>query len=141
MGRRRNPQEYSPEEFDSVVAMIRGDKGLQEDIERITGQSLEGKNAREMFDLFRTIQVVTDVQATVVNYGRARQAVRQTRIDMDLDPANLPPDTARYVADLQAKVDDERAQRLRAEERLKAATSRNVLTLPAGTPTRKAVGQ
>ncbi|MFI6883406.1 hypothetical protein [Streptosporangium canum] len=141
MGRRRNPQEYSPEEFDSVVAMIRSDKGLQEDIERITGQSLEGKNARELFDLFRTIQVVTDVQATVVNYGRARQAVRQTRIDMDLDPANLPPDTARYVAELQAKVDDERAQRLRAEERLKAATSRNVLTLPAGTPTRKAVGQ
>ncbi|MER5420375.1 hypothetical protein [Streptosporangium roseum] len=141
MGRRRNPQEYSPEEFDSVVAMIRSDKGLQEDIERITGQSLEGKTPRELFDVFRTIQVVTDVQATVVNYGRARQAVRQTRIDMDLDPANLPPDAARYVAELQAKVDDERAQRLRAEERLKAATSRNVLTLPAGTPTRKAVGQ
>ncbi|MFC3985473.1 hypothetical protein [Streptosporangium jomthongense] len=130
---KRRPQEYSPEEFDAVVALIRADEGLQQDIEKITGQSLADKTPRELFDLFRTLQSAVDVQATVVRYGRARTAVRRTRIEMDLDPANLPPATAQYVEDLQAKVDDERRQRLKAEAALKAMQSRNVLSLPAGT--------
>lgn len=83
--KRRNPQDYSPEEFDQVVAMIRRDQELREDIEAITGQSLEGKNARELFNAFRTIAKVTEVQAVVVNYGRARQAIRDTRATLEAD--------------------------------------------------------
>lgn len=140
MTKRRTSQGYSPDEFDAAVAMIRNDQGLQQDIEKITGQSLEGKSPRELFELFRAIQAAAEVQATVVNYGRARQAVRRTRIEMDLDPANLPPETAQYVAELQAKVDDEKAQRLKAEAALKVTQSRNVLPLPAGNTSRKAAG-
>lgn len=85
MTRSRNPQNYSPDEFDSVVAMIQGDPDLRADIEAITGQQLDGKTPRELFDLFRTIQHTTEVQAVVVNYGRARQAVRDTRAQLEAD--------------------------------------------------------
>lgn len=81
----RNPQEYSPNEFDAVVAMIRSDAALRADIEAITGQKLDGKTPRELFDLFHTIQRTTEVQAVVVNYGRARQAVRETRAQLEAD--------------------------------------------------------
>lgn len=82
MTKKRNPQEYSPEEFDAVVAMIRADAELREDIEAIIGQSLEGKTARELFDAFRTIKRATELQLTVAAYGKARQLLRQTRADL-----------------------------------------------------------
>ncbi|MFC4006559.1 hypothetical protein ACFOY2_04960 [Nonomuraea purpurea] len=81
----RNPQDYSPEEFDAVVAMIQGDAELRKDIEAITGQAVAGKSPRELFELFRTIQHTTEVQAVVVNYGRARRAVRDTRAQLEAD--------------------------------------------------------
>ena len=83
--RRARAVDYSPEEFDAVVRMIRNNPELQQDIEAITGQSLDGKSAREVFDLFRTIEAVSGVQAVVVNYGRARQAVRDTRASLEAD--------------------------------------------------------
>jgi hypothetical protein len=126
MTRPKKAQEYSPEEFDTVVALIRGDAGLRDDIEAITGQKLDGKSPRELFDLFLTLQRATEVQATVVRYGQARRAVRQTRVDL-ADPVMLPPATAEYVATLQAKVDEERRLRLAAQERVKALQNRPAL--------------
>lgn len=85
MGSRKKPQEYSPEEFDAVVALIQGDADLRKDIEAIAGQTVAGKSPRELFDLFRTLHRTTEVQAVVVNYGRARQAVRDTRAQLEAD--------------------------------------------------------
>lgn len=113
----RKPQDYTPEEFTTVVAMIRNDAGLRSDIEKITGQSLDGKTNRELFDLFRAIDQAAQVQAAVVRYGKARQAVRETRLALqDLPPADMPPTQAAYVEKLQQRVDALKAenQRLRA---------------------------
>lgn len=129
--RSRKPQEYSSEEFDAVVALIQGDESLRDDIEAITGQKLDGKTPRELFDLFRTLDEAAKVQATVVRFGQARRAVRQTRIDL-AEPEMLPPSTAEYVAGVQARLDAEKRKREAAEAELKALRSRNVLQLPAG---------
>lgn len=83
--RKRNAQEYNAEEFDAVVQMIQSDAGLRADIEAITGQTLDGKTPRELFDAFRTIEKSNEVLATVVNHGRARQAVRDTRALLEAD--------------------------------------------------------
>lgn len=131
MARQKKAQEYSPEEFDAVVALIRRDEQLRADIEAITGQKLAGKTPRQLFDLFRTLEGAAQVQTVVVRYGQARRAVRQTRIDL-AEPAMLPPATAEYVAGLQAKVDAEKRRRKAAEDELKALRSRNVLQLPTG---------
>jgi hypothetical protein len=138
MTKPRKAQEYSPEEFDAVVALIRRDEELRADIEAITGQKLDGKTPRQLFDLFRMLEGAAQVQTVVVRYGQARRAVRQTRIDL-ADPEMLPPATAEYVAGLQEKVDAEKRRRKAAEEELKALRSRNVLQLPTGKPTGKAV--
>ncbi|PZG49874.1 hypothetical protein C1I98_11200 [Spongiactinospora gelatinilytica] len=81
----RRSYDYSPEEFDRAVTMIQSDADLRADIEAITGQSLDGKSPRELFDTFRSIQRAAEVQAAVVNYGRARQAVRDTRAMLEAD--------------------------------------------------------
>lgn len=83
MTKKKNAQQYSSEEFDAVVALIKRDADLRRDIEAITGQKLDGKTPRELFDLFRAIQGATEVQAVVVRYGQARQAVRQVRAELD----------------------------------------------------------
>ncbi|MER6575776.1 hypothetical protein [Nonomuraea sp. NPDC001023] len=122
----RKPQDYSPDEFDSVVAMIRKDASLRADIEAITGQTLNGKTPRELFNLFRTIQQTTAVQAAVVNYGRARQAVRDTRAMLaegaleDLDAADP---ALRRIRDLEAKVDELKSTNIRLKETNKALMS------------------
>jgi hypothetical protein len=128
----RKPQEYSAKEFDAVVALIRQDESLREDIEAITGQKLDdGKSPRELFDLFLTLEGATQVQAVVVRYGQARRAVRQTRIELAA-PDMLPPSTAEYVAGVQSRLDAEKRRREAAEAELKVLRSRNVLQLPAG---------
>jgi len=83
--RKRTAQDYSAAEFDGVVKMIQDDAGLRADIEAITGQSLDGKTPRELFDAFRTIEKSNEVLAAVVNHGRARQAVRDTRAMLEAD--------------------------------------------------------
>ncbi|TQS30014.1 hypothetical protein [Microbispora sp. KK1-11] len=127
MTRKPKPaQGYSPEEFDTVVTMIQRDSALRADIETITGQKLDGRTPRELFDLFRAIDQAADVQAAVVRYGRARQAVRQTRIELqDLPPADMPPSQAAYVQGLQERLDAEKA----ANQQLRAANA----ALRAGT--------
>jgi hypothetical protein len=135
--KQKKPQEYTADEFDAVVAHIQGDPELRMDIEAITGQSLAGKSPRELFDVFRAIQGVTEVQAVVFRYGQARRALRQTRVDL-AEPINLPPSTAQYVADLQAKVDEEKRRRLQAEAALKQATQPGLVAVPSAL--RKAVG-
>lgn len=118
MSRKPKPaQGYSPEEFDIAVSMIRNDAALRADIETITGQTLDGKTPRQLFDLFRAINTAAEVQGAVVRYGRARQAVRQTRIELqDLPPADMPPSQAAYVERLQERLDATKAeiQQLRA---------------------------
>jgi hypothetical protein len=79
----RRAQEYSAAEFDQTVALIQGDASLREDIEAITGQKLEGKTSRELFDLFRSIEQATQIQVTVARFGQARQAVRATRAALE----------------------------------------------------------
>lgn len=127
----RKPQEYSAKEFDAVVALIRQNESLREDIEAITGQTLDGKSPRELFDLFLTLEGATQVQGVVVRYGQARRLVRQTRIELAA-PEMLPPSTAEYVADVQSRLDAEKRRREAAEAELRALRSRNVLQLPAG---------
>ncbi len=83
MSKKRHPQQYSAEEFDAVVALIQRDAGLRADIEAITGQKLDGKKPRELFDLFRAIDQAADLQVTVAKYGRARQLVREVRADLE----------------------------------------------------------
>lgn len=81
----RKPQDYSQAEFEAVIKMIQNEPKLRADIEAVTGQKLRGKSPREVFDLFRTIQQVTEIQATVINYGRARQALADTRAQLEAD--------------------------------------------------------
>ena len=124
--KQKKPQEYTAEEFDAVVAMIRNDASLRADIEAITGQVLNGKTPRELFDLFQTIQKTTAIQAAVVNYGRARQAVRDTRAMLaegalaELDPADP---ALRRIRDLEAKVDELKSTNIRLKETNKALMS------------------
>jgi len=118
VGRKSKPaQSYSPEEFDAVVSLIQRDASLRSDIEKITGQSLNDKTPRQLFDLFRAIDQAAQVQAAVVRYGRARQAVRETRIALqDLPPADMHPSQAAYVEQLQRRLDEAKRenQQLRA---------------------------
>lgn len=124
--KQKKPQEYTADEFDAVVAMIRNDASLRADIEAITGQALNGKTPRELFDLFQTIQKTTAIQAAVVNYGRARQAVRDTRAMLaegalaDLDPADP---ALRRIRDLEAKVDELKSTNSRLKDTNKALMS------------------
>lgn len=120
MGRKKKAQDYSAEEFNAVVALIQADAGLRADIEAITGQKLDGKNPRDLFNLFRAINTAADVQASVVRYGRARQAVRQTRVELEnLPPADMPTSTAAYVERLQTRLDEAK----REVRELKAAAA------------------
>lgn len=132
----RKPQEYSAEEFDAVVALIRRDADLRADIEAITGQSLNGKSSRDLFDLFRTLEGATQVQSVVVRYGQAKRALRQTRADL-AQPVELPQEVSDYVAELQAKVDEERRRRLQAEAALRQAAKPALSAVPSA-PARKA---
>lgn len=104
--KQRKAQDYSAEEFDQTVAILQNDASLRADIEAITGQSLDGKTPRELFDLFRSINQATEIQMAVVGYGRARQMVARVRAEMDaIPPAGMPLETAEYVAELQRRMD------------------------------------
>lgn len=121
--RKRKAQDYGADEFDTVVQMIQSDASLRADIEAITGQALTGKSPRELFDLFRTIEKTTEVQAAVVNYGRARQAVRDTRAMLaegaleDLDPADP---AAKLITELETRLDELKATNARLKDTNKA---------------------
>lgn len=109
MAKRRDAHQYSAEEFDRVVALINKDPGLRSDIEAITGQSLKGKNPRELFDLFRAVHDATEVQLTVAAYGRARQQVRETRAmlaEAALEERDSADPAVRRIRDLETKVDE-----------------------------------
>jgi hypothetical protein len=83
MTKKKSAQQYSAEEFDAVVALIAGDAGLRADIEAITGQKLDGKTPRQLFDTFRAIDRAADIQISVAKYGRARQLLRETRAGLE----------------------------------------------------------
>lgn len=134
----RKPQEYSDEEFKAVVALINHDANVRADIEAITGQTLDGKTPRELFDLFRALEEATQVQAVVVRYGQARRALRQTRADL-AEPVEMPQTTAQYVQALQAKVDEEKKKRQAAENALRQQSRQPGLVALPSAP-RKAVG-
>lgn len=105
----RRAQDYSAEEFDQTVAILQNDASLRADIEAITGQTLDGKTPRELFDLFRSINQATEIQMAVVGFGRARQMVARVRGEMDaIPPAGMPMETAEYVAELQRRLDEEK---------------------------------
>jgi len=104
----RRPQEYTPGEFDRVVSIIRSDPGLQQQIEAITGQSLEGKTPREIFNLFLALQQATEAMHVVAEYGRARRTVSETRRQLEMDRLDdMPPDSpaARKIRELEEKLD------------------------------------
>jgi hypothetical protein len=123
MAKRRDAHQYSAEEFNRVVALINKDAGLRSDIEAITGQSLKGKNPRELFDLFRAVHDATDVQLTVAAYGRARQQVRETRAmlaEAALDERDSSDPAVQRIRDLEAKVDELKAANARLRDTNKA---------------------
>jgi hypothetical protein len=129
MKKKRSAQNYSADEFAAVVTLIETDAGLRADIEAITGQTLDCKTPRELFDLFRAINDAAEVQATVVRYGQARQAVRQTRAMLaagaleELDPA-CP--ATKKIHELEARCDELKARNQRLEASNKALLSGRV---------------
>ncbi|NJP24413.1 hypothetical protein FLW53_09380 [Microbispora sp. SCL1-1] len=135
MTRKPKPaQGFTPEEFEAVVSMIRSDASLRADIETITGQKLDGKTPRQLFDLFRAINTAAEVQNAVVRYGRARQAVRQTRIELqDLPPADMPPTQAAYVQGLQERLDVVKAENQQLRAANAALRAGTVHPIPART--------
>ncbi len=108
MTKKKTAQQYSAEEFDAAVAMIRNDPEVRADIEAITGQKLAGKSPRELFDLFRAIGSATELQMTVARYGRARQLVRETRAALEgtSSAEQALPLARQRIAELEAKVDE-----------------------------------
>lgn len=83
MRRRRRPQEYTAEEFDAVVSLLLSDERARRDIEAITGEKLAGKTAREVFDLYLTVQKTTEVKATFAAYGRAGVILNEVRREVE----------------------------------------------------------
>lgn len=125
----RKPQEYSDDEFQAVVNMIRNDPEVRADIEAITGQTIDGKTPRELFDLFRALEGATQVQQVVVRYGQARRALRRTRMQV-ADPVNVPEAVAAYVEKLQREVDEQKAKRKAAEAALRQAHRPTLAAVP-----------
>ena len=125
----RKPQEYSDDEFQAVVNMIRNDPEERADIEAITGQTIDGKTPRELFDLFRALEGATQVQQVVVRYGQARRALRRTRMQV-ADPVNVPEAVAAYVEKLQREVDEQKAKRKAAEAALRQAHRPTLAAVP-----------
>jgi len=114
--RGKRPEQYTPEEFDQVVGIIRADAQVRADIEAITGQSLDGKSPRELFDLFRGIHEAAVVQEAVARYGLARRRLRAVRAELAADRAaelaeglDVNPDVneiaRKRIAELEAKLD------------------------------------
>ena len=119
----KKAQQYSPEEFDQIVNLLVHDASIRADIEAITGQSLDGRSPRELFNLFRAIGGAAAVQEAVARFGRARRALRRTRIQLAEDTvehiADHPDVTEiarRRIVELEAKLDELRGEnrRLRA---------------------------
>lgn len=81
--RRRKAQEYSAAEFEAVVALLRNDERARRDIEAITGHKLTGKTAREIFDLYLTVQEATEVKVTFARYARAGVVLNEARRDLE----------------------------------------------------------
>ncbi|TMR91278.1 hypothetical protein [Nonomuraea basaltis] len=134
MSRKQNskPQQaVPPEEFDLVVAMIQQDQELRDDIEAVTGQSLEGKTPREMFNLYRAIGTAVDVQNAVTRYGQARQRLRQTRADLDgTASAEQVVGVARArITEAENRADELKAERDKYRAAYESLTSGNVTQL------------
>lgn len=108
----KKAQGYTPGEFDAVVDLLTSDKSVREDIEAITGQKLDGKSPRELFDAFRAVQGATDIYATVIRYGQARQALRTTRAAVEgTSTAEDALGAARArIVELEARNDDLKAK-------------------------------
>lgn len=112
MPREKKAQGYSPAEFDAVVDLLTSDESVREDIEAITGQKLAGKSPRELFDAFRAVQGATEIYATVIRHGQARQALRETRAAVEgTSTAEEVLGAARArIVELEARNDDLKRQ-------------------------------
>lgn len=119
MFRTKKAQEYSPDEFDAVVNTVQNDRAMREAIERITGQKIAGKTAREIFDLVQTVQRTTEVQAAVATYGRAKIALLDTARELDGVEGVLGEVRAKNeeIADLQRELRELRGEKRALESR------------------------
>lgn len=81
--RNRRSQEYSPKEFEAVVALLQRDRQVRQNIETITGQKLAGKSAREIFDLFVAVQKAAEVKVAIAAYGRSSVVLDEARRDVE----------------------------------------------------------
>lgn len=108
----KKAQGYTPAEFDAVVALLNADKSVREDIEAITGQKLAGKTPRELFDAFLAVQGATEIYATVIRHGQARQGLRITRAALEgTETAENVLDAARArILELEKRNDDLKAK-------------------------------
>lgn len=83
MRRRKAAQEYSPEEFDAVVDLLKNDPKMRRNLEAVTGKSLRGKSNREIFDLYLTVGKAAEVAATFAAFGKARVVLDETRREIE----------------------------------------------------------
>lgn len=134
--RDRRPAQYSDEEFQAIVSIIQNDPQVRADIEAITGQSLDGKSPRELFTLFRAIGGAAAVQEAVARFGRARRALRRTRIELAEDAVEHiadHPDVTQIarqrIVELEAKLDE-----LRGENRRLRASNQALARARAASP-------
>lgn len=118
----KRAQQYSAEEFDQVVNLLTNDASLRADIEAITGQTLQGKSPRELFDLFRAVDQAAAVQLAVAKFGKARRLVREVRGELAADEVahladnpSLDELTRRRLVELETKLDELKGRNARLE--------------------------
>lgn len=83
MRRRKAAQEYSADEFDSVIELLKNDPRMRRNLEAVTGKTLRGKSNREIFDLYRTVGQAAEVAATFAAFGRARVILDEVRREVE----------------------------------------------------------
>lgn len=49
----KKSQQYTAEEFDAIARMVTDDRAVRALVEATTGQSVDGKTPRQVFDLYR----------------------------------------------------------------------------------------
>lgn len=122
MSKPKKAQAYTPEEFDQIVNLLTTDASIRADIEAITGQSLDGRSPRELFNLFRAISGAATVQEAVARFGRARRQLRQVRAELASDMVehiadhpDVPTLARQRIVELETRLDEMKA-RMRALE-------------------------
>ncbi len=131
--RKKKAQQYTAAEFEAVVALIRADAGVAADIEAITGQSLDDKTPRQLFELFVSIGQAADVQTVVARYGQARQSLRQVRAQL-AEPVEVEPAAAAHITRLETQLAELKAANTALRQTNKALLNGSRQAAPMAAP-------